>query len=316
MFVTSHQDYYFIVMTQSFRFAHVSDIHLPTFAKDCANPALMLNKRFFSALSWFGKRRFIHDKAVTDHLISDMQTSQVDHVLVTGDLVNLSLPDEYTRAAHWLSTLGTPESVSAIPGNHDRMRDSALTRTGLDAYAAYMSGDDPDHEARFPYVKRRQDVLMIGLSSSIATPVGWCSGRLGEAQRERLRDILSQAQKENLCRIVALHHPPAGPQKPHKGLEDHQQLADIIAQTGAELILHGHTHQSSMHALPGPQGPVPVMGVASLSVRPDKGYQPGCWHEYTITRRDQTWDIALDVHRFAGFNAPTKRVAQALLSHG
>jgi len=301
-------------MTQPFRFAHISDIHLPTFGSDCTPLTAFLNKRFFSALSWFGKRRHIHQKAVTDHLVKDCLASAPDHILVTGDLINLSLTGEYGRASAWLQSLGTPDTVSAIPGNHDLLLDTPAAQKGLALYAPYMGGEGENNQ-QFPYIKQKKEALFIGLSTAIETPLGWCSGGLGDAQRERLRAILEQAKHDKLCRIVALHHPPAGKQKPRGGLEDQQEFAAIIAECGAELILHGHTHQSSMHALPGPTGPVPVMGVASLSVRPGKGYPAGCWHEYTLERVDHLWQIALDIHRYAGPDTPPIRVAQAILNN-
>ncbi|PHS28199.1 MAG: hypothetical protein COA85_04035 [Robiginitomaculum sp.] len=300
-------------MTQPFRFAHISDIHLPTFAADCRLPTAFLNKRFFSALSWFGKRRHIHHKEITDHLVKDCLASAPDHILVTGDLINLSLAGEYGRALDWLQGLGTPDQVSAIPGNHDLLLDTNAARSGLALYAPYMGGET-NNSQQFPYVKQKKVIAFIGLSTAIETPIGWCSGRLGEAQRERLGAVLDQAKRENLCRIVALHHPPAGKQKARGGLEDQKEFAAIIAEFGAELILHGHTHQSSMHALPGPTGPVPVLGVASLSVGPGKGYQPGCWHEYAVQRVDNHWQILLNVHRYTSPDMPPERVAQAILN--
>jgi 3',5'-cyclic AMP phosphodiesterase CpdA len=301
-------------MTQPFRFAHISDIHLPTFARDCTSPSAVLNKRFFSALSWFGNRRRIHGKEVTDHLIADCQKSAPDHILVTGDLTNLSLPGEYERAHQWLQSLGDADLVSAIPGNHDLLLDNPAAQNGLASYAPFMQGNYGGATAPFPFAKRKNDVVFIGLSSAIETPIGWCSGRLGQTQREALRAILDEAGRDNLCRIVALHHPPAGPQKPRGGLEDYQDFARLIADCGAELILHGHTHQSSIYDLPGPHGPVPILGIPSLSVRPHTGHHPaGCWHEYTIERVHARWQILLDVHRYDGLNRPPTHIAQAIV---
>ncbi len=301
-------------MSQSFRFAHVSDIHLPTFIGDCSRPGAFLNKRFFSALSWFGNRRNIHHKTVTDHMVKDLLARAPAHILVTGDLTNLSLPGEYDRAAGWLQSLGTPIDVTAIPGNHDLLLDEGGARDGLLQLAPYMRGDGQQNARTFPFTKRKNDIIFIGLSTAIETPAGWCSGRLGETQRDHLREVLSKARRENLCRIIALHHPPAGPQKPRGGLEDIETFAQIIAKTGAELILHGHTHCSSMHTLSGPDGPVPVMGVASLSVRAGKHYPVSCWHEYEVQRVQGVWKISLNVHRYAGRNLPTTLAAQVILN--
>ena len=38
---------------------------------------------------------------------------------MTGDLVNLALDGEIEMARLWLETLGAPQDVSVVPGNHD-----------------------------------------------------------------------------------------------------------------------------------------------------------------------------------------------------
>jgi hypothetical protein len=37
----------------------------------------------------------------------------------------------------------------------------------------------------------------------------------------------------------------------------------VIARVGCELVLHGHEHRDLRTELPGPGGPVPVVGVGS-----------------------------------------------------
>ncbi len=299
--------------TDSLRFVHISDIHLPVEPGDCKNLVALAGKPFFSCLSWTFKRRHLHRKVMTDKLVSDFQNFHPDQILVTGDLINLSLPGEYARARAWLESLGTPEHVMAIPGNHDFLVDTPLSHNGLSLYGPYMGASAPETEPQFPFVKRVQDVVFIGLSTAVATPIGWCSGRLGKTQRERLAGFLEDCGNKGLCRIVALHHPPAGAHKPRGGLEDQDAFAQIIAAHGAELILHGHTHRSSMASLPGPEGPVPVIGVASASVVPDKGYTPASWHGYEVRRNGTGWDISLDVHRLTGMDAAPVLATQALL---
>ncbi len=299
----------------------MSDIHLPTYLADAMPPHLLANKRLFSWLSWFTNRRHIHKKSVTDSLVKEVLAAAPDHIMVTGDLINLSLPAEYERAVEWLHSLGPADTVSAIPGNHDLVVDTSATRAGMASYAPFMRGDDAKDEAgpetgeslQFPYARRRGDVVFIGLSTAMQTPIGWCSGALIEAQGDKLRTILQDAGRDNLCRIIALHHPPAGPQKRHGGLEDNKEFAAIISEFGAELILHGHTHRPTMHTLKGPKGPVPVMGICSLSVQPGNKHPTGCWNEYSLYREGEVWKIDLKMHRYAGPDTPSTLASQILL---
>ncbi|RXM22221.1 metallophosphoesterase, partial [Citrobacter sp. AAK_AS5] len=44
-------------------------------------------------------------------------------------------------------------------------------------------------------------------------------------------------------------------------------LAALIARHGVELVLFGHTHRTISATLPGPHGPVPVLGAPSITAR-------------------------------------------------
>ena len=57
-----------------------------------------------------------------------MHAAEPDHIAVTGDLVNLALDDEVEAARGWLETVGPPDLVSVVPGNHDAYVPGALAR--------------------------------------------------------------------------------------------------------------------------------------------------------------------------------------------
>src|SRR5215470_3939522 len=100
-----------------FTLAHLSDPHLgplPTPA-----PLELLSKRGLGYLNWLRKRRAIHRPEVLAAVVDDLKAQAPDHIAVTGDLVNLSLSNEFALAAAWLQTLGDPAHVTLVPGNHD-----------------------------------------------------------------------------------------------------------------------------------------------------------------------------------------------------
>src|SRR3546814_8605639 len=67
-------------------------------------------------------------------------------------------------------------------------------------------------------------------------------------------------------RVVLLHHPPRpGKVAWRKRLVDAEAFRRVIAEAGAELILHGHDHTFVSEVIEGPGGPVPVVGVPSAS---------------------------------------------------
>ena len=70
-------------------------------------------------LNWTRNRHKYHRREVLDALVSDLQAQSPDHIAVTGDLVNLALEAEFAPARAWLESVGPPNRVTAIPGNHD-----------------------------------------------------------------------------------------------------------------------------------------------------------------------------------------------------
>ena len=111
----------------------------------------------------------------------------------------------------------------------------------------------------------RDDLALIGVTTSRATPWFTAYGRVCAGQLTRLRKALSDPRLAGRVRLVAIHHPPAGKRAANKirGLRDHSSFAQVIAEVGADLIVHGHEHQDLTEELAGPTGPIPVRGVAS-----------------------------------------------------
>lgn len=264
----------------SFVLAHLSDLHLPPLPR--ARPAELLGKRFLSWLSWHRRRKAIHRPEVLRALLADLAEKAPDHLAVTGDLVNLSLPAEFAAAAALLPALGPPERVSLVPGNHDRL-------VGLDweqswqLWAPWLAGDPPaapprDFEA-FPTLRRRGPLALVGLSTAVPTPIGFASGRLGTVQLARLDRLLAGLAEEPARVVILLHHSPLpGHNGPRKRLEDAATLREIIARRGAALVLHGHDHHFVLGSLPGPAGAVPVVGVASGTALAWRGRPAAHYH--------------------------------------
>ena len=74
-------------------FAHLSDPHNPL----TPNIKLkqILNKRLFGYLSWHRKRHLRHKPEILSALIDDIRTTAPDHIVISGDLVNIALPEEF-----------------------------------------------------------------------------------------------------------------------------------------------------------------------------------------------------------------------------
>ncbi len=277
-----------------FSFAHLTDPHLPLRSGDASWPAL-LGKRITGWLSWRMKRQDIHRPEVLAALIEDIRAHAPDHVVVTGDLVNISAAGEIARAGEWLAGLGAAGGVTAVPGNHDAY---VRPRGGADfaCWRDHMTDSAPlSARPQFPFVRRRGPAAFIGLNTAIPTAPFTAFGRLGAAQLAALDSVLTELGAQGVCRVLLLHHPPAGPdaEEWREGLHGHEDFARVLAARGAELVLHGHTHHWALRHLPGPGGTaIPVLSAGSASAFPVRGAEPASWNLIRVAGEPGAWRLS------------------------
>jgi 3',5'-cyclic AMP phosphodiesterase CpdA len=267
------------------RLAHCSDLHL--LSHDGARWLDLANKRWIGAMNLLSNRSRHYHVEAFDDMIADLNATGVEHVLCTGDVTNLALEQEFAFARARFDKLAAgTHNVTVIPGNHDAYvaQGIPLFRAAFGDFNTSDDGwawtdadrhDDAD-DLHWPIVRIRGDLALIGCSTSRATPWFTAYGRLGEGQLARLGKALSDPRLAGKRRLVAIHHPPAGKRARSRirGLRDHEAFAAVIAQHGADLIVHGHEHRDMTETLPGPaETDVPVRGVPSgtyLNNKPDR----------------------------------------------
>ena len=260
-----------------FTLAHLSDPHLPM---PSARALDLIGKRATGYINWWRRRVRLHVPQALAGILADIKHSKPDHIALTGDLVNISLPTEFIHAAEWLPMLGGPKDVTLVPGNHDVYVATAWPET-LGLCGAYMAGDGAPPATGFdvfPTLRRRGPVGLVSLSSGVPKPPFFATGTLGAAQIAKAEHLLADLKREGLCRVVLIHHPPLTTEKRFKRLTDAAAFQAMIHRVGCELVLHGHNHRSEVARIAGPDGPVPVIGVASASAAPDSKYGRARYH--------------------------------------
>jgi 3',5'-cyclic AMP phosphodiesterase CpdA len=256
--------------------AHISDIHLGPLPRVRFRD--LTNKRMFGYINWQRNRARIYDASVLTAITDDMRVAKPDHIAVTGDLVNLGLDEEYDAALKWLETLGTPGDVTIVPGNHDAYLARSIARYST-TWLPYANGDHPNPTMAFPFVRRRGALALIGLSTAIATAPFMATGLIDSAQATALGKALAETGAEGLCRIVLIHHPPlARLTNWPRRLIGAERVQAEIAKHGAELVLHGHNHHTTVTQLQGPSGPVPLIGAAAPSILPNARHPGGAYN--------------------------------------
>lgn len=276
--------------------AHISDIHLSPMPEVALRD--LLGKRLTGYLNWKLKRHDELNSETLASLVTHLQQQNADFTAVTGDLVNLAMPVEIERAGRWLDALGQPDRVCVSPGNHDAYVPGAL-ETAQRVWGPYLQGETLDG-AVFPFVRRVGDVAVISCSSAVPTRPFLAVGRFDEAQADRLGRILRVMGEADYFRTVLIHHPPNPElQHPSFGLKGHKLFRQVIAEHGAELILHGHTHRSSIHSIPGKGHEVPVVGVAAASAAQGGTLDdPARYNLFKIERSGSSWTCTMREYGF------------------
>jgi 3',5'-cyclic AMP phosphodiesterase CpdA len=299
------------IMSKPFVLAHLSDPHLGPLPQPGVRE--LASKRVFGYINWRRSRRHLHRRDALDAITRDLHGRQPDHVAITGDLVNIALPAEFTHARHWLETLGAPADVSVVPGNHDAYVAAAGVHRDRH-WSPYMASDapaaTPNPASMFPYLRRRGPVALVGVSTAIATPPFMATGEVGGQQIACVAKMLDDLRTEHMFRIVMIHHPPL-PSAHHKCLIDAVAFQRALAAAGAELVIHGHDHVHSLVWIAGNGGRIPVVGVSSASaVATTKqragGYNlyfvgggPGAWNCEVVSRGLRPSGAVAELDRFA-----------------
>lgn len=268
--------------------AHLSDLHVGPLP--CPSWSELWSKRLLGLGSWHFHRRFRHKTSTLERIITDIHGQSPDHIICTGDLVNLNMAREDALGQAWLERMGPPDRVSFVPGNHDAYA-PRMPEPSHPFWAPYATGTLALSELEgmaFPYVRTLRTVALIGLSSALPQPWNLACGTLGETQCEALAFLLDILKEKGFYRLVFLHHPPLSYLcRASKALTDSALLTRVLKDKGAELVLFGHTHKNSATFLPTRHGNIPILGVSSASdgTKP----HPASWRLISIDRRHGEW---------------------------
>jgi 3',5'-cyclic AMP phosphodiesterase CpdA len=166
-------------------------------------------------------------------LISEVEP---EVVVASGDLTHRGVRGQHERAATFLRGLELPLVV--IPGNHD------IPYTFPKRFTRPWAEFERHWETTEP-VYRSDGIVVVGLNS--VRPWRHQSGRLQEHQVERAAEIFAAAE-DGALRVVTLHHHLLGPpwRSSKKPVAKRNLVLASLVEAGAELILAGHIHQSTM----------------------------------------------------------------------
>ena len=172
--------------------------------------------------------------AVVQALEALARQQRPDLLVLSGDITQRALPQEFGLARAFVDRLGAP--VLAIPGNHDIPLFDLWARL-RHPYARHQAAFGDELEPQFSAA----DLLVLCVNTT-----RWYRHQNGEvsgAQIERVASRLAGAGAAQL-RVVVVHQPIAVPHArdlPDR-LRGHARALRRWAAAGADLVMGGHIH--------------------------------------------------------------------------
>ncbi len=263
------------------RLGHLSDLHIA-------------DRRRYPRHGLSGKDCDKHSPRLGKQLLAALRESQVDHLVVTGDLTASGETSEFERVADLLRPWAEKGKLTAVPGNHDLWTEHAAER------ARFLRAIGPDGRGMkrpaSPYplaVPLSPEVVLVALDSARWGEDPWRTpGRLGPQQLQATRDLVRQHAKEGRAVLLALHHHLVLPPEriPSDALVARMPLADadkvvrLVAEMPVAAVLHGHRHCAFRLELPAPSGTTPVLCAGSATRLADEPVRRARAFVYEVDR--------------------------------
>lgn len=282
------------------RIAHLSDLHL--LSLEGAVPFRLFNKRLTGYLNLRLRRHAVHKPHPVRAAAAEIRRLEIDHVVITGDVSNLALEQEFQLVRRFLDhDLGLPpERVSVVPGNHDAYTQGAHRADRFGTYFEPYLRSDIDAGARYPFVHLRGPAAIIGLSTAWPRPPFVASGHIGAAQLKALERVLAHPEVRRRTPVVLQHHPWHNPSSKAKtlleGLVDAAEEGHLLRDLRHGLLLHGHSHRRVHRRLPTGRGHLDAVGATSASLLHDSDERMAGFNVYEI--EDGGAIRAISSHRF------------------
>ena len=256
------------------RIAHVSDLHVLS-GTGAQWRHIIFNKRLTGYANLILRRGRVHRREYLLAVLS-AAVAQADHLVVTGDITNLSLEHEYQEARALLDEAAQRTEVTVVPGNHDIYLPSTHRRRRFPHhFDQFLQSDLPQlardlPAGRFPCVKLRGRLAIIALSSGVPRPPFIAAGYVGHAQLEAFEAVLAHPEVQRRTPIVLIHHPPVDTRpriaQLRDGLVDAAALRSSLARLSRGLVLFGHLHVRVRCELPTLSGKLDVIGASGAAL--------------------------------------------------
>jgi 3',5'-cyclic-AMP phosphodiesterase len=190
--------------------------------------------------------------------------SRPDAVIISGDITEHGLSDEYAEARRMLANIGVP--FVAIPGNHD---ERAAFRAGFG-----LLGTGPLHTMR-------EDLGPVRIIGVDVTVPGLHHGEFDDAAEAWLAARLA-AEPERPT-LIMLHQPPfesgIGFIDAYRCMGGKRLEALVLRYPAVERVVCGHIHRMAQRRFGGTIALTAPSTATAIALRLDEGASPASWIE-------------------------------------
>jgi len=257
-----------------FRIAHISDLHVLS-RTGAQWRSVLFNKRVTGYANLLLHRGRVHRRDFLQAVL-EAASRDVDHCVVTGDIVNLALESEYEEAEEFLNRLARSVEVTVVPGNHDIYLPPILReRRFPHHFGQFLHSDLPELACDlpvgpYPCVKLRGPVAIIAVSSGVPRPPFVAAGYVGAKQLAALEAALAHPEVARRTPVILIHHPPIDGRcrlaQLRDGLVDSAAFRRALAPLTCGLVLFGHLHVRVRCCLRTTAGSLDVVGASGAAL--------------------------------------------------
>ena len=261
---------------------HISDLHFHSYPQKLSE---FNAKRILGATNLLIRRAREFPLKRAKLLVEIIQKMEWDHLVISGDITQLSLEKEFSLAREILDPLLIKsERVTVIPGNHDRYINQ---HDGTDLFTKYFGeffGKNEIHVSKI-----NQKWVLVGWDSAhpndLRTAAGTVKNTTIQASEKLIQNFPDQTNF-----IVVNHYPLTFPEdwkfgRSHELYNLVPVRNWILQNSQIRLYLHGHIHLNWFHRLPRDSAPELLLVNSAASCSKLYNGQSSSFHQIVLEDR-------------------------------
>ena len=231
---------------------HISDLHFHSYPQNLSE---FNAKRILGATNLLIRRAREFPLKRAKLLVEIIQKMEWDHLVISGDITQLSLEKEFSLAREILDPLLIKsERVTVIPGNHDRYINQ---HDGTDLFTKYFGEFFGKNEIHVSEINQKW--VLVGWDSAHPNDLRTAAGTVKSSTIRATEKLLHNFPDQTNF-IVVNHYPLTFPEdwKFDRSHELYNLIPVrnwILQNSQIRIYLHGHIHLNWLHRLPRDSAP-------------------------------------------------------------